>query len=101
MNERQQNVGQGYHEGGMFTDVLSGPDPSVLFLHHPAQTGMDPAYAFRSATGRYCTTPLRGSNSTLRIHDGGAADLIAVVEHYDRPFGLNPIAARRLNSSSA
>ena len=30
------------HQSPNFTDVLSGPDPSVPFLHHPVDTGMDP-----------------------------------------------------------
>lgn len=77
------------HQGPIFTDVLSGPDPSVPFLHHPADVGMDPTYASRSATGRYRTTPLRGLlQHPPYFHDGSAADLHAVVEHYDRLFGL-------------
>ena len=39
------------HEGPRLTDVLSGPDPRVPFLHDPAEVGMDPAYAKRSARG--------------------------------------------------
>ena len=78
------------HQGRTFSDVLSGPDPSVPFLHHPAETGMDPAYAFRSATGQYRTTPLRGlQQHAPYFHDGSAPDLLSVVEHYDRRFGLN------------
>ena len=48
------------HQGPNFTDVLSGPSRRVPFLHDPAEVGMDPAYAVRSATGQYRTTPLRG-----------------------------------------
>jgi hypothetical protein len=84
------------HQGRTFTDVLSGPDPSVPFLHHPAETGMDPAYALRSATGQYRTTPLRGLlQHAPYFHDGSAPDLLAVVEHYDRLFGLNLTAAQK------
>jgi hypothetical protein len=84
------------HQGRTFTDVLSGPDPSVPFLHHPAETGMDPAYAFRSATGQYRTTPLRGlQQHAPYFHDGSASDLLSVVEHYDRLFGLNLTAAQK------
>jgi mono/diheme cytochrome c family protein len=84
------------HQGRTFTDVLSGPDPSVPFLHHPAETGMDPAYAFRSATGQYRTTPLRGlQQHAPYFHDGSAPDLLSVVEHYDRLFGLNLTAAQK------
>ena len=84
------------HQGPTFTDVLSGPDPSVPFLHHPAETGMDPAYASRSATGQYRTTPLRGlQQHAPYFHDGSAPDLLAVVEHYDRLFGLNLTEAQK------
>ena len=37
---------------------LHGRQPPAV-LHAPAETGMDPAYAQRSATGKYRTTPLR------------------------------------------
>ena len=60
------------------------------FLHDPAEVGMDPAYAERSATGRYRTTPLRGLwQHAPYFHDGSAADLLSVVDHYDRHFQLN------------
>ena len=84
------------HQGRTFTDVLSGPDPSVPFLHHPAETGMDPAYAFRSATGQYRTTPLRGlQQHAPYFHDGSAPDLLSVVEHYNTLFGLNLTPAQK------
>src|SRR5688572_6558026 len=78
------------HQSPNFTDVLSGPDRRVPFLHDPAEVGMAPAYAARSATGRYRTTPLRGLlQHAPYFHDGSAPDLRAVVNHYDRLFGLN------------
>ena len=78
----------------IFTDVLSGPDRRVPFLHDPAEVGMDPAYAARSATGKYRTTPLRGLlQHPPYFHDGSAPDLLAVVNHYDELFGLNLTAA--------
>ena len=84
------------HQGSTFTDVRKGPDPSVPFLHDPAETGMDPAYALRSATGRYRTTPLRGLlQHAPYFHDGSAPDLPSVVEHYDGLFGLNLTAAQK------
>lgn len=50
---------------------------------------MDPRYAARSATGKYRTTPLRGLlQHPPYFHDGSASDLAAVVDHYDRLFGL-------------
>ena len=84
------------HLGATLTDVLSGPDPRVPFLHEPAAVGMDPAYAARSATGKYRTTPLRGLlQHPPYFHDGSAADLLAVVEHYDTLFGLGLTPAQK------
>jgi mono/diheme cytochrome c family protein len=62
-------------------------------LHAPAETGMDPAYAARTVTRRYRTTPLRALwQHAPYFHDGSAATLEAVVEHYDgvRSLGLTP-----------
>ena len=84
------------HQAPTFTDVLSGPDPRVPFLHDPAEVGMDPAYAARSATGKYRTTPLRGLlQHAPYFHDGSAADLLAVVNHYDELFDLNLTARQK------
>jgi hypothetical protein len=84
------------HQSPNFTDVLSGPDPRVPFLHDPAEVGMDPAYAARTATGKYRTTPLRGLlQHPPYFHDGSAPDLLAVVNHYDQHFGLNLTAAQK------
>lgn len=72
-----------------FTDVLSGPDPNVPFLHDPAEVGTDPLYAQRSATKKYRTTPLRALwQHPPYFHDGSAPDLMAVVNHYDVLFNL-------------
>jgi cytochrome c peroxidase len=84
------------HQSPNFTDVLSGPDRSVPFLHDPSEVGMDPAYAARSATGKYRTTPLRGLlQHPPYFHDGSASDLLAVVNHYDALFGLNLTPAQK------
>jgi hypothetical protein len=84
------------HQSPNFTDVLSGPDRTVPFLHDPAQVGMDPSYAARSATGRYRTTPLRGLlQHPPYFHDGSAPDLVAVVNHYDTLLRLNLTAAQK------
>jgi mono/diheme cytochrome c family protein len=84
------------HQGPTFTDVLNGPDRRVPFLHDPAETGMDPTYAARSATGKYRTTPLRGLlQHPPYFHDGSAPDLLAVVNHYDALFGLNLTPAQK------
>ena len=75
------------HQGPHLTDVRRGPVP---FLHDPAEVGMDLTYAFRSATGKYRTTPLRGLwQHPPYFHDGSAPDLLAVVNHYDQLFKLN------------
>jgi hypothetical protein len=77
------------HQGPAFTDVTRGPIPTVPLLHDPSETGMDPSYAARSATGKYRTTPLRGLLHRRKFfHDGSAADLGAVIDHYDRQLAL-------------
>jgi hypothetical protein len=84
------------HTGPTFTDVLRGPDRTVPFLHEPAEVGMDPDYAMRSATGQYRTTPLRGLlQHAPYFHDGSAPDLLSVVEHYDALFGLKLTATQK------
>ena len=84
------------HSGSTFTDVLSGPDPRVPLLHSAADVGVEPAYAERSATGAYRTTPLRAlASHAPYFHDGSAPDLPAVVDHYDALFGLNLTAAQK------
>lgn len=58
-------------------------------LHRPEETGMNPFVAERSVTGKYRTTPLRGVWHTAPyFHDGSAATLRDVVEHYDGVLGL-------------
>jgi mono/diheme cytochrome c family protein len=77
------------HQGPNLTDVLRGFDRSRPVLHDPAEVGMDATYASRSATGKYRTTPLRGLlQHAPYFHDGSAPDLLAVVEHYVKQFGL-------------
>jgi hypothetical protein len=77
------------HQGETFTDVLSGPWWERPFLHHPTETGMDPAYARRSATKKYRTTPLRALwQHPPYFHDGSAPDLLSVVNHYNDRFKL-------------
>jgi cytochrome c peroxidase len=57
---------------------------------------MEPVYAARSATGKYRTTPLRALwQHRPFFHDGSAADLDAVVAHYDQLFGLGLTRAQR------
>lgn len=84
------------HQSPTFTDVLTGPDKSVPFLHDATEVGMDPRYAARTATGKYRTTPLRGLlQHPPYFHDGSAPDLLAVVNHYDRLFALNLTSAQK------
>jgi hypothetical protein len=84
------------HQGSTFTDVLSGPSPTMPFLHDPAEVGADPRYASRSATKLYRTTPLRALwQHPPYFHDGSARDLLAVVNHYDRQFDLKLTAAQK------
>jgi mono/diheme cytochrome c family protein len=77
------------HMKPLFTDVLSGPDRHVPFLHSPAEVGQEAVYASRSATKMYRTTPLRALwQHPPYFHDGSAPDLLAVVNHYDSLFKL-------------
>jgi mono/diheme cytochrome c family protein len=66
------------HIPPLYTDINLGR------LHTAAETGMDPAYALRTVTKKYRTTPLRGLwQHAPYFHDGSAATLADVVEHYD------------------
>jgi hypothetical protein len=77
------------HRGATLTDVLSGPPRGWPVLHEPGEVGTEGEYAKRTATKRYRTTPLRGLfQHAPYFHDGSAADLDAVVAHYDQHFGL-------------
>jgi mono/diheme cytochrome c family protein len=58
-------------------------------VHSPLETGMDPVLAGRGTTNGYRTTPLRGAwQHPPYFHDGSAATLADVVEHYDAFLGL-------------
>ena len=75
------------HLGGALTDVGANR------LHDPAEVGQDPAYALRSVTEQYRTTPLRGLWHPPQLvgpyfHDGSALTLEAVVDHYVQLLGL-------------
>jgi mono/diheme cytochrome c family protein len=81
------------HVGGSGTDNNSGK------LHAPSETGMDGAYAVRTANKAYRATPLRGLwQHPPYFHDGSAATLDAVVDHYDsfRHLGLSAAQKRDL-----
>ena len=69
------------HVGDALTDVNEGK------LHSPAEVGQSVAYAQRSATKLYRTTPLHGLYRPPQLqgpyfHDGSAATLEDVVSHY-------------------
>ena len=69
------------HMGTTYTDSPA--------LHDAAETGMDRLYATRSATKQYRTTPLRALwQHAPYFHDGSAATLTDVVNHYDSVRGL-------------
>ncbi len=71
------------HVGGTGTDNNSGT------LHAPAETGVDGAYAARTANRAYRTTPLRGLwQHPPYFHDGSGATLTDVVAHYTRVLTL-------------
>lgn len=77
-----------------YTDVLTGPNPP--FLHSAAEVGTEPAYATRSATQMYRTTPLRGLwQHPPYFHDGSASDLPAVVNHYNTVLSLRLMSAQK------
>jgi hypothetical protein len=84
------------HTPPTFSDVLSGPDSRVPFLHAASEIGAEPVYASRSVTGMYRTSPLRGIwQHPPYFHDGSAADLPAVVNHYDGLFSLGLTARQK------
>src|SRR5437660_831806 len=81
------------HIGGTGTDNNNGK------LHAPDETGVDGAYAARTANKAYRTTPLRGlAQHAPYFHDGSAATLSDVVAHYNRVrhLGLSDAQQRDL-----
>jgi mono/diheme cytochrome c family protein len=78
------------HTGTLYTDVNTGR------LHAPSETGMDGAYAARTSQKAYRTTPLRGLlRHAPYFHDGSAASLADVVDHYDQFLSLGLTAAQK------
>ena len=79
---------QSCHLGKELTDVNANR------LHPAAEVGQDEAYALRSATKLYRTTPLRALWHPPQLtgpyfHDGSAPTLDAVVDHYVRLLRLD------------
>jgi hypothetical protein len=84
------------HIAPSYSDVQNGPDPGTPLLHDAAETGTDPAYALRTATKKYRTTPLRALwQHAPYFHDGAAPTLDAVVNHYDAHLTLGLTAAQK------
>jgi hypothetical protein len=78
------------HIPPLYTDVNLGR------LHTAAETGMDPAYAKRTTTRKYRTTPLRALwQHPPYFHDGSAETLADVVNHYDRRRNLKLTARQK------
>ena len=77
------------HRGSAFTDAGTR-------LHAPAETGMDPQLASRATTKKYRTTPLAGVwQHPPYFHNGSAATLADVVEHYDTVLRLQLTAQQK------
>jgi len=75
-------------------------DVNIGVLHGAEEVGQDPAYAQRSVTKLYRTTPLRGLWHPPQLkgpyfHDGNAPTLDAAVAHYVQLFGLTLTAQQR------
>ncbi|HEU4828573.1 MAG TPA: hypothetical protein VFT04_05210 [Gemmatimonadales bacterium] len=78
------------HTGSILSDINSGK------RHAAEETGMDPAYAARTAEKAYRTTPLRGLlQHPPYFHDGSAATLEDVVTQYEQVLELELTAAER------
>jgi cytochrome c peroxidase len=72
------------HQPPLYTDVASGPDPTVPVLHETSEIPTNKDYAERSATKKWRTTPLRALwQHPPYFHDGSAADLLDVVNRYN------------------
>lgn len=68
----------------------NGTDNDAGKLHAASDTGVDAAYATRTANRAYRTTPLRGlAHHPPYFHDGSAKTLDDVVKHYDRVRSLD------------
>jgi mono/diheme cytochrome c family protein len=77
----------------------NGTDNNGGKLHEPSETGVDGAYAARTANKAYRTTPLRALwQHPPYFHDGSMATLADVVAHYNRVrnLGLNADQRRDL-----
>jgi CxxC motif-containing protein (DUF1111 family) len=67
-------------------------------MHKGAEVGIDDFQAERSPDKQYRTTPLRGLFTRMKggfYHDGRFATLDALVDHYDKHFGLKLTADQK------
>jgi cytochrome c2 len=75
---------------------VTGTDNNDGVLHEPSETGMDGAYAARTANKKYRTTPLRGLwQHPPYFHDGSAKTLADVVAHYNKVRKFNLTSAQQ------
>ena len=75
---------------------VTGTDNNDGVLHDPSDTGMDAAYAARTANKKYRTTPLRGLwQHPPYFHDGSAKTLADVVAHYNKVRKLSLTSAQQ------
>jgi hypothetical protein len=93
-NQRSADQGQGLFNGRARCSTCHVPplftEPGWA-MHTAEEIGIDDFQARRSPDNRYRTTPLKGAWARTKggyYHDGRFATLRAVVEHYDRVFGL-------------
>ena len=93
-NTRSAELGRGLFNGRARCSTCHVPplftEPGWA-MHAAEEIGIDDFQARRSPDNRYRTTPLKGAWSRAKggyYHDGRFATLRAVVEHYDRVFGL-------------
>jgi CxxC motif-containing protein (DUF1111 family) len=71
------------HVGSLLTDAN-------VRLHATTEIPTDPAYALRTATKKWRTSPLRGIwQHPPYFHDGSAATLADVVDRYNTAMSLN------------
>jgi mono/diheme cytochrome c family protein len=82
------------HLGQIYSDINANK------LYSADEVGQDGEYAKRSVTKLYRTTPLRGLWNPPQLdgpyfHDGHAATLGAVVDHYVTHFGLSLTTQQR------
>jgi hypothetical protein len=83
------------HVPPLYTDVVS-VSPNAPLLHAAGEVGTEPVYATRSVTKMYRTTPLRALwQHPPYFHDGSAADLTAVVNHYVTQLSLDLTLAQK------